>query len=258
MLKLLQHLWPSNQAAYDSRDVVAYYTFQHDLQPPERTILARLQPHLHRMRVFDVGVGAGRTTAHLADAAVDYLAIDSSPRMIEACRRRFPHLRHQFRVEDVRRLEHLDPRQFDLILFSYNGLDYISHRERLAVLSRLRVLSKPGGWFVFSSHNLRSIDRMSADLEIFTDIAALARRAFFYLRLRLLNDDLKDLRNQPHGVIQDFLRIRTYYIDPEAQLAQLRDCGFRDIDVLGLDGEPIAHRSLRTASDPWLYYVCRV
>jgi SAM-dependent methyltransferase len=37
--------------------------------------------------------------------------------------------------------------------FFFNGIDYVSHNGRPAVLSEINRVLKPGGWFFFSSHN---------------------------------------------------------------------------------------------------------
>ena len=43
---------------------------------------------------------------------------------------------------------------FDFILFSFNGIDYMNHDERIRTLREIRRILKTGGYFCFSTHNL--------------------------------------------------------------------------------------------------------
>jgi ubiquinone/menaquinone biosynthesis C-methylase UbiE len=42
---------------------------------------------------------------------------------------------------------------FDFVMFSFNGLDYLSHSDRLLALGEIRRVLKPAGLLLFSSHN---------------------------------------------------------------------------------------------------------
>ena len=58
-----------------------------------------------------------------------------------------------FAVGDVRTLPEIADASFDLAVFSYNGLDGLSHGERLLALAEIRRVLAPGGHFIFSAHN---------------------------------------------------------------------------------------------------------
>ncbi|MBF0440241.1 MAG: class I SAM-dependent methyltransferase, partial [Magnetococcales bacterium] len=80
---------------------------------------------------MDIGCGGGRTAFYLKLLTNDYRGIDYSDPMIRACKERFREAEAQFSVEDARDLSVFDKESFDFILFAYNGLDYISHKERI-------------------------------------------------------------------------------------------------------------------------------
>ena len=79
----------NNKRVYESEDVIRFYAEQSDLQKPEATILNELRNRLPKMRMLDIGVGAGRTTTHFAVLAKEYIGIDYSSKMINACSRKF-------------------------------------------------------------------------------------------------------------------------------------------------------------------------
>jgi ubiquinone/menaquinone biosynthesis C-methylase UbiE len=96
-----------------------------------------------RKRVLDLGVGGGRTTHSLAPHASLYIGIDYSRAMIEICQDRFPH--HQFEPGDARDLSRFPAEWFDFVLFSYNGIDFVDHADRLQVLKEIARVSHLGG-----------------------------------------------------------------------------------------------------------------
>lgn len=102
--------------------------------------------------VLDVGVGGGRTTAYLAPKARHYVAVDYCEAMVVAARAKYPQL--EFHCADACDLSFLADGSFDVVVFSYNGIDNIpSVAARLACLREVARVLKPRGHFVFSSHN---------------------------------------------------------------------------------------------------------
>ena len=76
----------TNQQTYTDRSIVRYYARLTALQPAERTILTLLQKRLSKMKMLDLGVGAGRTTNYFAPLVAEYIGVDYSAEMIAACR----------------------------------------------------------------------------------------------------------------------------------------------------------------------------
>lgn len=86
-----------NLKAYELKDIVDIYPAREKLYKPERIILNLLKPDLDNMKTLDIGVGAGRTTAHFVNLVKEYIGIDYSNNMIDACKNKFS------KIDDVRR-----------------------------------------------------------------------------------------------------------------------------------------------------------
>jgi SAM-dependent methyltransferase len=254
-----------NRLSWQSPALVAEYVRRSGLQPPEQAILHRLRFDLPQMRMLDIGVGGGRTTAHFVELAKQYVGIDYSEPMVQACRRRFASTRAQFLVADAADLGDFDDGQFDFILFSFNGIDYVSHDERLKILCEIQRVARPGAVFCFSTHNLQFVPNLNPLRAQFsrrpvTTIRRLTAWALWHLRYgRKL--DRAALSIADHAVLNDGsygCALNTYYVRPQAQLAQLEN-GFCNVEVYCLDtGQEIDHAALDRAMDPWLYYWCEV
>ena len=152
------------------------------------------------------------------------------------------------------------------MVFSFNGIDYMGHADRLLTLAEIRRVLAPGGLFVFASHN-RDWERfgklpwqppfrvgrawLSACLHA---LRALPRRR----RLERLGE-----RTADHAIVNDDAHdyaLLTYYIDAQSQRAQLTASGFTVLGTYALDGRPVlatADEPDDTASSCWLTYVAQ-
>jgi ubiquinone/menaquinone biosynthesis C-methylase UbiE len=256
----------SNQSAFEVKNIVKNYSIQDQLQKPEETILNIFRDKLKDMKMLDIGVGAGRTTRHFAHLTKQYIGIDYSKNMIETCRKKFQKLveGHSFMVCDARAMTIFENSCFDFILFSFNGLDYISNEDRLKTLREIKRVGKKGGRFCFSSHNLNTDLENSFKIKFTPNPIKLTYRVCYYLSFKLLTMNFKRRREHAQYLIindgaREF-RLSTYYIKPEAQINQLTHLGFKDIKIFSLsDGKEIKDKSvLNTVKDSWLYYLCEI
>lgn len=247
-----------NQRTYNSPDVVFLYSRRRGLQPPEARIRTLLTPQLQKLAMLDIGVGGGRTAEHFLGQVAEYCAIDYCPRMVQASRRRFPGSRKAFNVGDARQMHEFPAARFDFVLYSYNGIDYMGHADRLSALREIRRVTRRGGKFCFSSHNLRAVpSRLWPPLQ---SPIAYVRELLYRIRLQLLNhrDTFEGLDSKDHQLIRDLPRLLTYYVSASEQVQQLAEAEFGRVRIFGLrDGAELEDLGAAERSDdPWLYYLC--
>ncbi|WP_201864494.1 class I SAM-dependent methyltransferase [Microvirga soli] len=254
----------TNFAAYRAGSVVLDYKNSTDLQPAERAILTSLQSKFRNKRILDIGVGSGRTTSHLLDISKNYIGIDYSPEMIKVCKERYPSV--DFEVRDARSLSDIADDSFDLILFSFNGIDYVSHSDRMLILAEIaRVLSKSGA-FIFSSHNRNAKVRKPWDLSnlrrnpsggpIFVPTSVLRygigiMRHSMRAKFETQTDEYAIINDPGNGY-----RLLTYYIGIRQQLQQLECAGFGDIQAFNRQGKQMQENEYNCCADGWIYYRC--
>jgi SAM-dependent methyltransferase len=124
------------------------------LTPCERMLIETYVPS--GAAVLDLGVGGGRTTRYLRARAGRYLGVDYSPEMIRLCREKFPDL--EFCQADASSMPMFENETFDVVFFSFNGIDWLWPSEkRWRCIRECGRLLRPGGVFIFSAHNPCSI-----------------------------------------------------------------------------------------------------
>ncbi|MGK7888352.1 MAG: class I SAM-dependent methyltransferase [Leptolyngbyaceae cyanobacterium] len=256
-----------NKSTYTATDIVDYYAGLNSLQPAEAAILAQLQPQLATMTMLDLGVGGGRTTLHFAPLVQQYVGIDYSPQMVAACQHRFRSFEHpvSFEVGNAIAMSQFADHSFDLVLFSYNGIDYVSHGDRLKILAEVTRVGKPGGYFLFSSHNLQALEQNLTwkkhltlnPLELYINLVSLG--IFWGFNLSLSRQLIRDsgyliVRDDSH-----LFRLRTYYIRAAHQLQQL-DQDFSQVEIYPWNRQAQVSSLDDVALDTplWLYYLCQL
>ncbi|MEO1211460.1 MAG: class I SAM-dependent methyltransferase [Cyanobacteria bacterium J06638_20] len=256
-----------NQKTYASTDIVWYYTQLKQLQPAEQAILARLKDQLSSMKMLDLGIGGGRTTNVFAPLVREYVGIDYSAEMVAACQKRFadnlPSI--VLEVADARDLQQFADNSFDFILFSFNGIDYVSEGDRLKIFEAIKRVGKSGGYCCFSSHNLQGLQKAATlkgnvsfnPIKTYTNMVMLALFKVLNPTLnshQLASTDRLIVRDESHN-----FRLRTYYIHPAAQLKQLEPY-FCNVEVYPWQSEyPISDQTaLNQCTESWLYYLCQI
>jgi ubiquinone/menaquinone biosynthesis C-methylase UbiE len=257
----------NNQKTYTSRTLVQHYAQLRELQPAEETVLVLLKGRLSGMKMLDLGVGGGRTTQHFAPLVAEYVGIDYSPEMIAACQKRFSPSSPKvlFEVRDGRDLSRFRDNYFDFILFSFNGLDYISHSDRWRVFQEVSRVGKSGGYFCFSSHNIQGMEReFEWQNKLSINPFATYINLVMWAILRMFNRSISlkllktsayaEVRDEPHN-----FRLKTYYVRPREQRKQL-ESNFRDIKIYSWkSGREISSETeLSSNTDMWLYYLCTI
>lgn len=243
-----------NREIYEDPRTARHYGDMGDLFPAERVALALVAEPCRDARVLDLGVGGGRTTRHLLTVSSDYTGVDYADAMVQACREKYPGVR--FELGDARDLAQFDDASFDFVLFSFNGMDYVTHADRLRILSAVHRVLSADGFFVFSTHNA-AFDRKRRYSPALKVLAALhdLLSACLPHGPRSGEDDGVAYQYRMEKLWNVGLRLRTYYIAAADQLTQLTRNGFRCDAVIATDGGRV--RDADDSASPWIYYVAR-
>lgn len=249
-----------NQRIYEDTGVIDMYRTVAPLHPAERSMFEPLSDELRTSLLLDIGIGAGRTTAYLAPKVGHYVGVDYSHGLVRAAQQLFPD--SDIRWCDARDMSQFEDASFDFVNFSFNGLDSLDHDGRLQVLAEVHRVLRPGGRWMFSSHNRDYVrrgllpwqGRFKPGRVMLKKSAEALRHHKNWRRLRkeqvetpeyaLVNDEAHDYA------------LLTYYITPDAQVRQLEEAGFTDIRMYDQSGCELAAESASPAS-VWLYYASR-
>jgi ubiquinone/menaquinone biosynthesis C-methylase UbiE len=270
---------------YDSEHVSRDYGKRDYLEPAEETLITELGPdRLAAMDMLDMGVGGGRTTKYFAPLVRYYIGADYAPAMLKVCKKRFGG-DFNFIECDARAMEGFKDNSYDFVLFSFNGIDSFSHKDRIDALKEVRRVLKNDGIFYFSSHNLcwaglkdlftikNSMKKISGSdgcllSENNNPLRHLnkgAKAAYRVFRLNLLNrtTDMKSfidkLRKDGKGNIYDSSlngKASIYYVAPKEQIRQLKEVGFIDIFTYSRSGIKTDNEELLNRGG-WVYYCCK-
>jgi SAM-dependent methyltransferase len=237
-----------NREQFDAPDAVRDYEQMEGLTPCEAELFERhVAPGV---RVLDLGVGAGRTTPWLRARASTYVGIDYAPGMVEAARRLHPDA--DLRVGDASDLAAFPDDAFEVVVFSYNGIDYLDDAGRGRVLDEVRRVLVPGGTYLFSTHNARAVigrlPKTSSPLP--RRVAAAGLMTLRRLRRMVPSSAFRT----GEGWVLDPVKggLRTHMATPARVEAELRAHGFALVERRNGD-RPARPMALRT---PWWYYAC--
>jgi SAM-dependent methyltransferase len=253
----------ANHEYYDTAGVPELFERCTNLFKPEEAILLSLREEIKQKPILEIGVGAGRVTAHLLAMSKDYIGIDYAEEMIEFCSKKFEDA--TLRVCDARNMSAFKDEQFAAVFFFWNGIDSVGPRDRILILKEVNRVLKKNGVFVFSAHNLdwwkhRSLTSFSR--------FSFARNPFALIKYKkgsiqlyvagLVSRLRTRLRDTGYAVIleyEEFMVLPIYYINKNTQEQQLLDAGFCPVECVGLDGSPSDGES--QIRDYLLHYVAR-
>lgn len=246
-----------NRNTYDRDDVVSFYNEANTLLPAERAILSELKPEITDKKILDIGVGGGRTTPYLLDISDDYTAIDYSEEMAKLTAAKYPFAR--ILQMDATNMAEFEDSSFDFAIFSYNGMDSVSHESRIKIINEVYRVLKPGGRFVFSSHNreFHNFNKLPWRWKVKWNLK------FVIFILHCLYHLPKHYKMKKHEVFADDYAIVNdgdhrfslllYYVSIQKQIEQLSKIGFSNVIAHDMQGKPVT-------SDPsshWFHYVAQ-
>jgi SAM-dependent methyltransferase len=265
----------TNLETYDAVEVASYYASLNYLTPCERLLFDSFIPR--GSAVLDLGVGGGRTTDYLANRVSVYVGVDYAASMVQACQSKFPRL--DFRVADAADLSGFRDESFDVVVFAFNGIDYVFPIEaRRRCLQHIHRVLKRNGCMIFSSHNPRAvlvrpgwnptrIERVARCLSLESAVlydllfaVVTCIRAAIALVQSAWPTISRLVRRIPsrtfwrgEGTLVDSSHggLLTHYWIPQRVIQEMNDVGFRVERVLGDDYPQKGHPY---ATD-WYYYV---
>ena len=245
---------------YRSETVVEQYARMTSLQAPERAIFDAIGPVLKDSRLLDLGVGGGRTTHELIRRCDHYVGADYAEPMVAACRTKFADqiLNHdvRFEVADARALPFEDA-CFDVVFFSFNGIDLVGQDARATALAECRRVLRPGGHFIYSSHNLNWLDsRRHIRWGGLRDYIETLR---FWSSMRRINRGAWPISARSSVELVDpYGGGLTCYVRPEELLRQTRAGGFEHLQVFDLNGAKVQDAArVVCLTDAWVYVLCQ-
>lgn len=249
-----------NKDVYNSKNVVEKYKKNDYLTSAEHKIISILLEKKDKGNMLDIGVGTGRTTKYFAPLFENYFGIDFADLMVEACKMKYSQMNCQFTIGDARSLVDFNANFFDVVLFSFNGVDCISTYERISVIKEVYRVLKKDGLFAFSIHNLYNIPKLFS--------VQLPRNPFklgkAFRRKRLVkhyNPSMEKLMSADFvDVIDGDLNFSTSYVysNPSAQIKQLESMNFSIDEIISMKGKLLDRKNVdwSNVDDAWLYFVC--
>ncbi len=242
-----------NLGVYNSKKVVSWYSRLKELIPVEKMIFERYKDLLADGAILDIGIGGGRTTNYLLRQCKNYTGIDYSGSFIASVKQNFPDA--QCFVMDARDLRTFKNASFDLVNFSFNGIDYVDNEGRKKILSEISRILTPGGIFFFSTHNKnhRSFNISpwrNKDNSLFVNVKTFIKLLPFFLKKiwrkkqELINEDYAIINDSAHNY-----NLTTYYTTPAFLRKQLAEYTFSEIEFYLKSGEKKEDGEL----DDWIF-----
>ena len=246
-----------NKQTYSREDVLKFYEGANNLLRTEQVLFEKLLPAIKDKKILDIGIGGGRTTAHLLEISNDYTGVDYVTEFVDKTAEKYPNARVLW--ADATNLEQFADETFDFILFSYNGLDSISNDARLKLMREANRVLKADGVFMFSSHN--------RDYRYFNKLPWQQKfqfnKGFLIFFLHCLYHLPKHFKMKKHEIYTDDYAIINdgdhrfslllYYISIRNQKKQLAEIGFENVEAYDMDGELVES----DAESHWIHYLAR-
>jgi ubiquinone/menaquinone biosynthesis C-methylase UbiE len=246
---------------YEDNNAVNSYLLLKDLQKPEEKIIQKYYDKINNSVLLDVGIGTGRTTFHLYPITSKYVGVDVSKNMIEGAKKNFVNNNIDFKVCDARDMSVFEDNTFDVVFFSFNGIDYVNFDERILFFNEVKRISKKNALLVFSTHNINFCPTLFKFPFSWNPLEFYGR-LLRYFKIKSLNDTTVDIKKLKHVKINDGAHnygLETTFVNPKFQKELLIQYGFKDVFCFGSQtGEEINDSELEEIKDPWIYFTCFV
>ena len=253
-----------NLRAFSKKDVAKYYSVE-SIQKAEETAINAVRDEIKDKKLLEIG--GGKTIEWLTRISRNYTGIDYSREMVNECRRKYPDV--NVLCCDARDMAIFGSEEFDFVLCAFNGMDYVSHNDRLLILGEVFRVLKKGGYFIFSTHNKKG-SAFNFYISLFAPFVShnpfrsgafgtagipSSMGAFFKSIINHWKNGRYVMHTDEYSIINDKAHdysLMTYYIEAEQQKAQLHHIGFgKTIRIYDRDGR----EAMNDCRDTWLYYL---
>ena len=220
-----------NLQAFKTSEAIDEYS-AYLLYPEEKRLFAKY--YKPGDSVLDLACGLGRTTLLLYEMGLAVRGIDASEVFISTAKRRLPYL--DLRVGSYAHIEELDS-SFSHVMISLNGIDYaFPESQREAALRECARVLRPGGTFIYSSHNIKSLHFFSP--------------RYRYRILWKLRNGLRAFKDRAY-VMEEGLH--TLYTSREFVIRQTEKVGLALLEIVWLN--MIGNALIDRYFSPYYYYV---
>lgn len=247
----------TNRETTNKSWVVKFYQQRRELDKPEAILLEKLSGQLAEANFLDIGIGGGRTTFHIASRVKKYTGVDYAEEMVKVCEEEFKAPNISFYTMDAREMSQFENEIFDIIMFSFNGIDYVDFEGRIAVMKEVYRILKPGGIFIVSTHNSRKLDSLYS-FKYNKNPWAWLKKIKTTFQLRKVNGPKSNFAGKDFFAIKDGAEdfgLDVGYIKPEYFINQMKESGFTLNCMLHYkSGNSINLNDLSSNIDPWIYY----
>jgi SAM-dependent methyltransferase len=233
--------------------------------PGERAALESVRPDATDQPILDLGVGAGRTIPLVLPISRDYVGLDYTAELVRACRDKYPDVRVVH--GDARDLSRFADESFQLVMFSFNGIDAVCPPDRVVILREIRRVLRPGGTLLFSTHNHdgpghgeglsfgveRTRNPVKLAARVALAMAHAAQTVRNYRRYSKLGHEgdgysVRNAAAHHHGIL-------VHYITLQGQLEQLEANGFRPHPLVWASSDGRRLLPEDDNSDAWWFHL---
>lgn len=198
---------------YNSQESLNTYLLKEWLSITENKIFKLFNDK--KIKILDLWCWWWRTTKSLYDLWFNNIIwVDFAEKLINWAKNKYSEISSLFKVWDATYLKEFSDNDFDIVFFSFNGLDYIQTRElRLQAYSEINRVLKNGWFFIFSSHNRKCLP----------------------INRNLLKTIIKNIFNikcEYWNTKQSFWNIKTYYSDEKKLEIDLLNNWFEKLSVI--------------------------
>ncbi|MBA3648940.1 MAG: class I SAM-dependent methyltransferase [Chitinophagales bacterium] len=246
-----------NRKVYENKKNAGSYFKQPWLFSVEKNFLKNHGKLLTGFNMLDVGIGGGRTTPFFANRVREYIGIDYSSLMINYCSNKFKKLENAvFKNMDARNLNPFVDNYFDLVLFSFNGIDCVDYEGRIEILNEFYRVLKPKGLLLFSFHNARHLHKLYSlqcprnPFRIFKELKRIKK-------IKKINGAYSLFENEEYFSIYDgadHFKTKILYLTVERQDGDLKSIGFRSTGFKDMQtGKVILREQWKQVTMPWIF-----